>query len=73
MSVEELRAYLIDYLGSVMIELSHNECSMWHISPWHPYSHMQGMGVIAMGYLGEVENCSDERIIEIAQELELID
>ena len=73
MSIDELREYLIDYLGSGMIHLSHNERMIGHISPWHPNSHMQGMGVIAMGYLGDVENGSDERVIEIAMELGLIE
>lgn len=72
MNIEQLRAYLIDYLGSGMINLSHNERAVGHISPWHPNSHMQGMGVIAMGYLGEVKNASAEELIELASHLGII-
>ena len=70
--IEKLREFLIDYLGSGMIHLSHEEYSMGHISPWHPGSHAQGMGVIAMGYLGEVETADPDRLIELASELEII-
>ena len=70
--IEELRKYLIDYLGSGMIHLSYCEREVGHISPWHPHSHMQGTGVIAMGYLGEVETADPDRLIELASELEII-
>ena len=70
--IEKLREFLIDYLGSGMIHLSHCEREVGHISPWHPHSHMHGTGVIAMGYLGEVETADPDRLIEIASELEII-
>lgn len=70
--IEELRRYLIDYVGSGMIHLSHCERDVGHISPWHPNSHMQGTGVIAMGYLGEIETATPERLIEIASNLDVI-
>lgn len=70
--VEKLREFLIDYLGSGMIHLSHSERKVSHISPWHPNSHIQGTGVIAMGYLGEVETADPDRLIKIASELEII-
>lgn len=70
--IEKLREFLIDYLGSGMIHLSHCEREVGHISPWHSNSHMQGTGVIAMGYLGEVETADPDRLIEIASELEII-
>lgn len=70
--IEELRRYLIDYIGSGMIHLSHCERDVGHISPWHPNSHMQGTGVIAIGYLGEIETAAPERLIEIASDLDVI-
>ena len=70
--IEELRRYLIDYVGSGMIHLSHCESEMGHISPWHPNSHIQGAIVIAMGYLSKIETAAPDRLIEIASDLNVI-
>lgn len=70
--IEELRRYLIDYCGSGMIHLSHCEREVSHISPWHPNSHMQGMGVCAMGLVSDIENAGPEELIEIASSLGVI-
>ena len=58
--IEKLRQFLIDYLGSGMTTLS------------HPDPGIHNAGVIAMGYLGEVETADPDRLIEFASELEII-
>lgn len=58
--IEKLRQYLIDHLGSGMITLS------------HPGPGIHNAGIIAMGYLGEVETADPDRLIELASELEII-
>lgn len=58
--IEELRRFLIDYCGTGMTVLS------------YPGPNIQGPGVIAMGYLSEIETAAPDRLIEIASDLGVI-